>query len=543
MTSHIPRELRDAWRASGYWRDMTLNDAFDAAAARRPDALLTIHGQAGPVDIRLRDLRDRGRKLAGALHGCGVNPGDVIAILLPNGVETALAYQAAATLGCVILPIVPIYGSHELSFVLRDCGAKLLFVPNNWRNTNFLDRVRALKDVPALETVVVVGEGDCGEFLAWGSFVQRGGDCPAPATGADDPAFMVYTSGTTANPKGVLHSANSLLAEVWQSYPDDDPDSRVMSPYPAGHVAGALGVLAHAAAARRVVLFETFDAQAAVHAIASEGITHTAGTPFHYLALLDAADVAGHSVNSLRAGGTGGATVPESLVARAERAGIHLFRRYGMSEHPTVTQGADGDPLHLRMTTDGRVRPGVEIRIIDDNGHDCETGQDGEVVTRGPDMFMGYSDPQIDAQAWLPGGWFLSGDIGRIDAGGHLAITDRKKDIIIRGGENISSRDVEDLLLRMDGVREAAVVGYPDERLGERICACLIVADGVAITLDDVTAAFRQFGAARQKTPERIILAQDLPRTAAGKIRKADLRRDLRGAGYCQANRDTAKIA
>ena len=158
-------------------------------------------------------------------------------------------------------------------------------------------------------------------------------------------------------------------------------------------------------------------------------------------------------------------------------------------------------------------------------------------------MFMGYSDPQIDAQAWLPGGWFLSGDIGRIDAGGHLAITDRKKDIIIRGGENISSRDVEDLLLRMDGVREAAVVGYPNERLGERICACLIVADGVAITLDDVTAAFRQFGAARQKTPERIILAQDLPRTAAGKIRKADLRRDLRGAGYCQANRDTAKIA
>lgn len=524
MKSRIPRELQDAWRTAGYWRDISLNDAFDAAADRRPDALLTIHGPAGAMNIRLRDLRDQGRKLAGALHACGVNHGDVVAILLPNGIATALAYQAAATLGCVILPIVPIYGAHELSFVLRDSGAKLLFVPNNWRHTNFLDRVRALENVPALATVVVVGEGDCGEFLSWDSFVQRGGDFPRQASGCDDPAFMVYTSGTTANPKGVLHSANSLLAEVYQSYPDDDPDSRVMSPYPAGHVAGALGVLAHSVAARRVVLFDTFDGEAAVRYIASEGITHTSGTPFHYLALLDAADAAGCSVDSLRACGTGGATVPESLVARAERAGIHLFRRYGMSEHPTVTQGADDEPLQLRMTTDGRVRPGVEIRIIDDHGIDCQTGQDGEVVTRGPDMFMGYSDPLLDEQAWLPGGWFLSGDIGRIGAEGHLSITDRKKDIVIRGGENISSRDVEELLLRMDGVREAAVVGYPDERLGERICAYLIVADGVMITIEDVNAAFRQFGAARQKTPERIVLARDLPRTAAGKIRKADLR-------------------
>ncbi|MBN8843770.1 MAG: AMP-binding protein, partial [Sphingomonadales bacterium] len=349
-----------------------------------------------------------------------------------------------------------------------------------------------------------------------------------PSVGADDPAFMVYTSGTTANPKGVLHSANTLLAEVWQSYPDHDPDSRVMSPYPAGHVAGALGVLAHAAGARRTILFETFDAEAAARYVGAERISHTAGTPFHYLALLDAADALGCDMGSLRACGTGGATVPESLVARAEAAGIHMFRRYGMSEHPTVTQGADGDPLHDRMTTDGRLRPGVEVRIVDEQGNDVETGQEGEVVTRGPDMFLGYSDPAIDAAAWLPGCWFLSGDIGRLDEAGLLAITDRKKDIIIRGGENISSREVEELLLRIPGVREAAAVGYPDERLGERICAYLIVDAGLDLDLAAIDAAFRRFGAARQKTPERVVLAQDLPRTPAGKIKKAELRRELR---------------
>lgn len=528
MQLRADRDLQARWRADGHWRDQTLDQAFAAAADRHPDVLLTVHAAGDPRSISLGDLRERGRALAGALRSLGLTAGDVVAMQLPNSIEAALVYQAAAALGCIILPIVPIYGPHELGFVLRDARAKILFVPARWRRTDGVQRVRDIGNAPDLAAVVVVGEGDFGEYLRWDDFERRGEAGIWPSVGADDPAFMVYTSGTTANPKGVLHSANTLLAEVWQSYPDHDPDSRVMSPYPAGHVAGALGVLAHAAGARRTILFETFDAEAAARYVGAERISHTAGTPFHYLALLDAADALGCDMGSLRACGTGGATVPESLVARAEAAGIHMFRRYGMSEHPTVTQGADGDPLHDRMTTDGRLRPGVEVRIVDEQGNDVETGQEGEVVTRGPDMFLGYSDPAIDAAAWLPGCWFLSGDIGRLDEAGLLAITDRKKDIIIRGGENISSREVEELLLRIPGVREAAAVGYPDERLGERICAYLIVDAGLDLDLAAIDAAFRRFGAARQKTPERVVLAQDLPRTPAGKIKKAELRRELR---------------
>jgi acyl-CoA synthetase (AMP-forming)/AMP-acid ligase II len=426
----------------------------------------------------------------------------------------------------VILPIVPIYGEHELGFVLRHARAKLLFVPGIWRKTDFRERVRRIGAVPDLRAVVVVGEQASGEFLAWDRFAANAAECPAPSISPDDTAFMVYTSGTTADPKGVLHSANSLLAELLQAYPDGE-EARVMSPYPAGHVAGAIGLLAHAAAGRRTVLFDVFDGAAAARYVASERITHTAGTPYHYLAMLEAAG-SGADFSSLRACGTGGATVPESLIERAEAAGIHLFRRYGSSEHPTVSQGAGDEPLDLRRSTDGRARAGVEIRIVDDDGNNLPAGEDGEIVTRGPDMFTGYADPAMTATAILPGGWLLTGDIGRLDDEGYLAITDRKKDIIIRGGENISSRDVEDLLLRLPGVREAAAVGYPDLRLGERICGYLITAPGTQIDVAAVDEAFRNFGAARQKTPERIILADELPRTAAGKIRKADLRAELR---------------
>ena len=202
-----------------------------------------------------------------------------------------------------------------------------------------------------------------------------------------------------------------------------------------------------------------------------------------------------------------------------------------MSEHPTVSQGTDGDTLAERMTTDGRLRPGVEVRIVDDLGEDVASGREGEVATRGPDMFLGYIDPAVDAECWLPGGWFLSGDIGRLDAAGFLTITDRKKDIIIRGGENISSREVEELLLQVPGVREAAAVGFPDDRLGERVAAFVTVGVGATVDLPLVEDVFRAAGAARQKTPERLFIVADFPRTAAGKVRKSDLRHQTREGG------------
>jgi acyl-CoA synthetase (AMP-forming)/AMP-acid ligase II len=195
---------------------------------------------------------------------------------------------------------------------------------------------------------------------------------------------------------------------------------------------------------------------------------------------------------------------------------------------PTVSQCAPDDPLEKRLNTDGRPNPGVEVRIVDDSGADVPAGAEGEVAVRGPERFVGYTDPALDQASFLAGGWFLTGDIGRLDGEGYLAITDRKKDIIIRGGENISSREVEELLLQVPGVREAAAIGAPDPRLGERVCAVLLLEDGAVVpTLETIGQVFKDLGVARQKTPEALAILEAFPRTPTGKVQKAELRAAL----------------
>lgn len=520
--------LHDRWLAGGFWQGISLAGAFAKAAATRPAALLEVHSVLRSARVTLREVHHEGRALAGALAALGLKQGDVVALQLPNWIETAFLWQAAAALGCVVLPIVSIFGEAELEFILRDSRARALFVPKQWGRNDPVERVRRLGALHDLKAVVVVGGDGDSDFVGWTRFAERAAPISPPDVAPGDPAFMVYTSGTTANPKGVLHSSQTLLCEVRQMHVADRTDGPVLSPYPSGHIAGALGILNHAVAARDTHLFDAWNADEAARVIDQEGVTVMSGTPFHYLGLLDAAEAGGYSLGSLRSCGTGGATVPETLVRRADAAGLALYRRYGMSEHPTVTQGDPADPLDVRMSTDGRPLPGVEIRIVGDDGEDVMAGAEGEIATRGPDMFLGYNDPDATAAAMLAGGWFLSGDIGRIDCDGYLAITDRKKDIIIRGGENISSREVEEVVLSIPGVVEAAAIGAPDERLGERICVFVSVEEGVTLDMVTIDQAFRSAGMARQKTPERLIISSSFPRTAAGKIRKADLRRQLK---------------
>jgi len=196
-----------------------------------------------------------------------------------------------------------------------------------------------------------------------------------------------------------------------------------------------------------------------------------------------------------------------------------------------VSKCAPDDPLDKRLSTDGRPNAGVEVRIVDDFGADLPVGAEGEVAVRGAERFAGYTDHALDTASFLAGGWFLTGDIGKLDAEGFLAITDRKKDIIIRGGENVSSREVEELLLQVPGVREAAAIGAPDARLGERICAVLLVEPDATVTLEGIDQVFRNIGVARQKTPEVLVVLDEFPRTPTRKVQKAELRRMLASEG------------
>jgi len=220
----------------------------------------------------------------------------------------------------------------------------------------------------------------------------------------------------------------------------------------------------------------------------------------------------------------GAAPVPPSLIEACQRLGLAVYHCYGSSEHPTVTSGVVDDALDKQLHTEGRAIIGSEIRFVDDDGNDVPTGEEGEICTRGPELFMGYLDQALNEAAFLPGGWYRSGDIGRLDAEGFLLITDRKKDIIIRGGENISSKEVEAVLLRLDGVTDAAVIAAPDERMGEVVRACLVLSPGAAITLEDIRSHFAAAGIARQKSPERLSIVDELPRNASGKVLKHQLR-------------------
>ena len=273
---------------------------------------------------------------------------------------------------------------------------------------------------------------------------------------------------------------------------------------------------------------DTWDPADAALLIEEHGLNSTSGAPVFLSTLLDAAERDGRDLSSIASYMTGAAAVPPALVERADRASVPSYRCYGSSEHPTITSSLPTDPLDKRAGSDGRLLPDVEIRLVDDEGKDVAAGQPGEVATRGPELFVGYSDDALNVASFLPGGWFLTGDIGVLDVDGYLTITDRKKDVIIRGGENIASKEVEDVLSRHSSVEDVAVVAEPDERYGERVCAFVTLREGAALSLDEVRGHFEAVGVARQKTPERLEVVEEFQRTAAGKIKKFALRDQLR---------------
>jgi acyl-CoA synthetase (AMP-forming)/AMP-acid ligase II len=526
MAFEAPDELRARWAHEGLTSDATLADSFAMAARAFPAAKVLVVSDHRPTEASLTDVFEAAKSVAGGLQAIGVGPGDVVAVQTPNWLETLLAHAAIALAGAVILPIVHIYGRTEVEYILRQSGAKVLMTPDHWRGADYIARAAGLCEALPDLRHVVVGEAPSGS-IAWSTLAQH-----APieriATGdASDVALLIYTSGTTSDPKGVQHSHQTLLAEL-RAAPDSGPDEVALSPWPPGHVAGVLALGRYWLLGRSAVLMERWDAADAAKLIERHKITATAGTPFHLSSLLDAAEASESDLSSLTNYLAGATMIPPALIARCSDRGLRTYRSYGLSEHPTVSRGSPEDPLEKRLTTDGRLCPGVEVMIVDDDGHEVPTGEEGEILSRGPERFLCYRDPKLNEGVILPGGWLCTGDIGRLDAEGYLAITDRKKDIIIRGGENIASREVEDILATLPGVREAAVVGMPHPILGEKVCAFLVVDPAADITQERVSAHFKAKGVARQKTPERVVLIEDLPRNAAGKVLKPVLRQQLK---------------
>jgi acyl-CoA synthetase (AMP-forming)/AMP-acid ligase II len=497
----------------------TLIDAFVAAAASHPDAPLTVASDTRPCSTTLGEIVAAGRRMGTRMTAAGIGAGDVVGVMLPNWREWLVAAVATQQAGAVLLPIVTIYKGAELGFILRQSRAKWLFTPDVWRGTDYAALVGDCGELPDLQRHIALGP-DFDRLEAEGEIAP-----PTPRD-PDALALLVYTSGTTADPKGVMHSSATMLAELDSNLAmrRDIENDAVISPWPPGHVAGVLSMFRFLAAGVPLVLMDAWDPALAAELVELHAITSSSGTPFHLSGVMEAADRDGRDLSSLRHYLVGAAPVPTSLVERCKAQNLDVYHCYGSSEHPTVTSGTADDPLDKQLNTEGRVIPGSEMRFVDDAGNDVPPGTDGEIATRGPELFLGYLDASLNEAAFLPGGWYRTGDIGRLDADGYLLITDRKKDIIIRGGENISSKEVENILLGHPSVAEVAVVAAADDRMGEVVRACVVLRAGEALTLDEVRTYFAASGVAKQKTPERLTVLDALPRNASGKVLKHVLR-------------------
>ncbi len=465
----------------------------------------------------------------------------MVAVQLPGSYEGAVIQAAVALCGAVLLPVVMIYGPREMDLLLRRSGAAAVVLPREHRGRPHADVVLGgLSARLALKLAVVADAGATGHRAAGNSAIGYAGLLATPGGTYREPhpdpgerAVLMYTSGTTAEPKGVQHSHRTLLAEATSPvYTLNGPGARHLGLFPPGHMAGLLSLLRILLLGTPTVIMRAWEADLAAKLIDRHAVTACGGAPVQLSGLLDRQASGTARLGPLREFLTGAAPVLPSLIRRAAAAGITAFRAYGRSEHPTVTAGTIAEPLGLRAETDGRPLPGNQVRLVDADGRDVPDGQPGEILTRGPELFTGYTDQALNEAAFLPGRWFRTGDIGRINASGHLTVTDRLKDIIIRGGENISAKEVEDLLITHPAVADVAVIAVPDPALGERVCAVVVARPGLTFDVEQAREHFAAAGAARQKTPEVVALVDELPRTPSGKVRK-DV---LRAARQAEAN-------
>ncbi len=528
-----PAEVVAAWREAGLHADETIGQHV---VRRGVPGRITFAGAAGERTIERDELADRAASFAAGLRSLGVTAGDVVAVQLPSSVDAWALVGGAWLLGAVVCPIVDIYGAREVGFIVDQSGARVLAVSADHRGRSGIDIARAagfggtllVDDVAGSVAGAVAGAtGDAAVVPLVGLLDHGQVTAPAEAN-ADDLALLVYTSGSTAAPKGVQHTHNTLLAGLRGAPIVTGDGPPTLASFPAGHIAGTLAVLRALVNGGDAVVMDRWSATLAAELIERHRIGFGIGTPFYLRGLLDAADRDGRDITTLVAFLTGAAPVPPALLEQAEQRGILGWRTYGATEHPGISSGSPLDDRATRHGTDGRVAAMVEVRLIDEASADVAPGEEGEIVVRGPKQFVGYLDGTLDDDALLPGGWFRTGDIGRLDDDGRLTITDRRKDIIIRGGENIASKEVEDVIATLDGVVECAVCAEPDEALGEQVAAFVRLRPDVELTLEQVRAHFGAAGVPTQKAPESLHVVEDFPRTAAGKVLKSELRAALR---------------
>jgi len=521
----------DAYRENGAWAGKT-TAVFAAQCARtKPQQIAVVDGAHRPT---YAFLWEEARRIAAGLCELGLMPGDVISFQLPNWWETVVINLAASLGGWVVNPIVPIYRDAEVGFILMDCQARVIFVPEQFRSIDYVGMLQRIAvDGGARPHVVTVRGRGLGGDLRYEDLGRDGNPWEQNLAKPDDLKLVLYTSGTTGRPKGVLHSHNTLMAElraVTEFWRVGEQDVVIM-PSPVTHITGYCYALEYVFfAGIKVVLMDRWEATQAVALIQNEHASLTVGaTPF-LAELTSAVETSGAQLPSFRLFASGGAPVAPDLVERASRAmpGCLVCRVYGSSEAPTVSLGInEAKDQDRAAVTDGKVYNHA-VRIVDPvTGQIQPLDVAGEILVRGPEVMLCYAREEDTRDAFDADGFFRTGDLGTLSEDGFITITGRKKDLIIRGGENLSPKDVEDLLHAHPDVLEAAVVAMPHVRLGETPCAYVVLKPGCSMSLAQLSDYLDAKRLARQKFPERLCVVDAMPKTASGKILKHVLRARL----------------
>ncbi|MDQ1535414.1 MAG: acyl-CoA synthetase [Actinomycetota bacterium] len=542
-----PREP-DADRArsyvrAGFWNDETLGGILADGLRAVPEHAFTVRSERRPYRGTFGEVDELACRVAAGLRARGIGPGDAVAFQLPNWIEAAATFYAIAYLGAIVVPIVHFYGAKEVGYILRRTRVKALVTADEFGHQDFLanlDAIRSEGGIDDLEWVAVVGDRAADGTFSFTDLLGHGRVDTPVVVDPTAPALIAYTSGTTSDPKGVVHVHRTINAEIRQLAtiqpgllaPSEDPDAiDMLTGAPVGHGIGMLAALLMPVFRRRNVhLIDVWDPKRVLAAMIEDHLSAGQGATYFLTSLLDHPDFDPAVHGPLMAHiGLGGAAVPIAVCERARAIGIECARSFGSTEHPSITGSSFEDPWEQRARTDGRPLPGVEMRLIGDDGRDVGVGEPGEIISRGPDCFFGYTNPVHTRAAFDADGWFATGDVGIVDEDGFLSITDRKKDIIIRGGENISAQEVEELIVRIPGVAECAVVAAPDPRLGEHAAVFVRMLNGHDDPpLAAVRAHLEAAGLARQKWPEEVRSVEEFPRTPSGKVQKYVLRQRLR---------------
>ncbi|MEE4353121.1 MAG: AMP-binding protein [Desulfatiglans sp.] len=528
-------DLIEEYTSKGFWHNNTLGDYLDETVKEYPRKVAIVDNKGS---LTYSELYRSVFRFAVFLLKLGVKKDDIVSVQLPSWSEFAIVHFALSKIGVITNPIAPYYRKNELTYFLKKAGSVALIIPDFFKGLFYPDMVHQMRaELPDLKHVIVVGDEVPDSMIPFQHAIEDDHGYPSDyldqfRPDPNDVHVLMFTSGTEARPKGVLHTHNTYAnatLNIVKPLGLSSQDVFFMAA-PVTHTTGIrFGIRLPMMLGSKVVLQDLFNPEEALRLIAEEKCTITVGaTPFLH-GFVNAKNLRDVDISSFRVFACGGSPIPRDLVKEGERElSCNILACFGSTESPSQTFNKPGDPPDKIFRSDGYPLEGVEIKIYDEKRKELPNREIGEAACRGPQLFVGYyREPDITKKSFTEDGYFFTGDLCVLDQDGYLRVEGRKKDIIIRGGLNISAGEVENILHAHPKIKQVALIGMPDPKLGERVCAYLVPEKGKRISFEEVTEFLKLRQVAVIKLPERVELVETLPMTQSGKVRKNLLREDI----------------